>query len=87
LELPEPAVDGNIYVVSWQAALLMRVAPCTISRWQRKGYLHPIPQSPPHRPIYLWEDVITAEHEARKAAMKASGTTKQVQRNRKVPDD
>ena len=46
-----------------------------------KGYLKPVPGSPPRKPIYAYTDVTDAEYKARQEAIKASGTDKQVQRD------
>lgn len=81
MEIPEPAADGVIYVFTFQAACLLGVDPSTITRWRHLGYLAPIPASPPRRPVYRWDDAVAAEFKARMAAIAASGTDVQVQRN------
>lgn len=80
MELPPPAPDGEIYVSTKQAAMGMRVAPCTITRWRHLGYLTPIEGSPPRKPMYRWSDVIEAEYTAWQAALAASGTDVQIRR-------
>ena len=82
VELPAPAGDGQIYVTTVTAAKLMHVANCTITSWRNKGYLKPVPGSPPRRPLYLWDDVKAAELKARSMAIEASGTDIQVRRLR-----
>jgi hypothetical protein len=82
VELPAPARDGIIYVVTKTAAALIGVADCTITRWRDLGYLTPVPGSPPRKPLYRWPDVVEAEYQARQAAIAASGTDRQVRRAR-----
>lgn len=82
MDLPAPASDGLTYVTTATAAALLGVAPCTITSWKVKEYLRPIAGSPPRRPVYLWDDVLDAEATARHNALRTSGTTKQVQRDR-----
>ena len=85
MDLPEPASDGLIYVTTATAARLLGVAPCTVTSWKAKGYLRPVTGSPVRRPVYAWDDVMEAEFRARQNAIRTSGTTKQVQRDRAVP--
>jgi hypothetical protein len=80
VQLPEPQADGLIYVVTKQAAGLMGVTPATITHWRSRGYLKPQPGSLPRKPVYLWTDVVEAEFLAREAAIRASGTDRQVRR-------
>lgn len=80
MELPAPAPDGQVYVTTGQAAVLLDVAPCTITSWRYKGYLAPIEGSPPRKPIYLWADVLEAEHTAWRRAVETSGTDRHIKR-------
>lgn len=80
VQIPDAIADDLVYVFTGQAARLMGVAPCTITRWRDVGYLKPQPGSPPRRPVYLWDDVVEAEYKARMAAITASGTDVQVRR-------
>jgi len=80
LEMPFPAADGAVYVFTKQAADLMGVTPGTITHWRSRGYLEPVPGSPPRKPLYRWDDVVDAEYQARMAAIEASGTDIQVRR-------
>src|SRR4029077_3734389 len=66
------------------AAALLGIAPPTIRSWRAKGYLRPVPGSPPRRSVYLWDDVLDAEREARLNAIRTSGSDRQVQRDREV---
>ena len=84
MELPAPAADGLTYVTTATAARLLRIAPCTVTSWKVKGYLRPIPGSPLHKPVYLWDDVLDAEHTARSNALRTSGTDVQVRRDREA---
>ena len=81
MQVPDRVRDGETYVTTAEAAALMRVAVSTVSRWKAKGYLKPVPGSPPRKPIYAYTDVTDAEYKARQEAIKASGTDKQVQRD------
>jgi predicted site-specific integrase-resolvase len=80
MELPEPGPDGLTYVTSATAAALLGIAPPTIRSWRAKGYLRPVPGSPSRKSVYLWDDVLEAEHKARQNAIRTSGTNRQVQR-------
>lgn len=82
VQLPDPIADDLVYVFTKQAAALIGVAPCTITRWRALGYLKPAPGSPPRKPAYLWDDVLEAEYKARMAAIRTSGTDVQVRRER-----
>jgi hypothetical protein len=82
--LPPPSQDGTIWLTTAQAAAEMRVAPCTITSWRTKGYLAPHPASPLRHPLYSLDDLIGAEHAARAAALRTSGTLKRVRRDRAV---
>lgn len=82
MELPPAAHDGETYVTTTLGARLLRVAVCTISSWKAKGYVQPVTGSPPGRPLYRWDDLIEAEYIARQNAIRTSGSTKQVQRDR-----
>ena len=75
--------EDAVYVSTRQASALMHVAPCTITRWRTRGYLTPIPGSPPRRPMYRWKDVIGAEYKAWEAAVAASGTDRHLARDRR----
>lgn len=66
MNLP-PVIDGVTYVLTKQAAALMGVSVPTISRWKEKGWLTPIPESPPGKPIYRLSDVRATEARARRA--------------------
>lgn len=81
VQIPDRMVDGETYVTTKEAAALMRVAVSTVSRWKAKGYLKPVPGSPPRKPIYAYTDVTDAEYRARQEALKASGSDRQVQRD------
>lgn len=82
VELPLPSSDGKRYVTTALGARLLGVAECTISSWKQKGYIQPVAGSPPRRPLYLWDDLVEGEYKARAAAIEASGTDKQVRRDR-----
>ena len=73
VDLPAPASDGLTYVTTAVAARLLGLAPCTITSWKTKEYLKPVAGSPPRRPVYLWDDVLEAEHTARQNALRTSG--------------
>lgn len=88
VELPAPAPDGETYLTTRQAAQVARVADCTITSWRKKNLLVPHPGSPPRKPIYLMDDVLTAERQAWQNALEASGTDRQIKRRqpgREVP--
>jgi len=82
LLLPPEAGDGEVYVLTKTAAEAMGVAMCTISQWARRGYLTPMPWSPPRKPVYRLSDVRKAEKLTRDNALRTSGTDRQVQRMR-----
>lgn len=82
VDLPAPASDGETYLTTQQAALLARVAECTITSWKNKKLLVPVPGSPPRKPIYRMDDVLAAERQAWKRAIQASGTDIQIKRRR-----
>jgi hypothetical protein len=84
LLLPEPASDGEIYILTKDAAAAMGVAVCTVSQWRRRGYLEPVPGSPPRKPLYRLSDVRRAEKLTRDNAIRVSGSDAQVQRMRGV---
>lgn len=86
MEIPDREFDGEIYVNTKEAAALMRVAVSTVSRWKDKGYLRPIPGSPPRKPIYAYSDLLEAEYRARQEAIRASGSARQCRRDREVED-
>jgi hypothetical protein len=81
VQIPDAIADDLVYVFTSQAARLVGVAPCTVTRWRNIGYLKPAPGSPPRKPAYLWDDVLEAEYKARMAAIRTSGTDVQVRRN------
>lgn len=72
--------DGTEYWTTKEAAEAMGVAPSTVSTWRRIGYLTPIPESPPRRPIYRALDVALAEKAAYDAAIRTSGSAKRSSR-------
>ncbi len=74
------AEDGEIYLTTTDAAREFGVAHNTVSGWRSRGLLIPIPQSPPHKPIYRFIDVAMAEKKARDNAIRTSGTDKRVRR-------
>ena len=82
VQIPDPIADDLVYVLTKQAAELIGVAPCTITRWRHLGYLKPVPESPPRRPVYLWDDVIEAEFRATQAGIRASGIDPRTLRTR-----
>ena len=82
MELPEPAANGVIYLHTKAAAELFGVACCTISSWKTKGYLCPLPGSPPRKPMYSYDDLVQAEYSAWQAALRTSGTDKRIKRRR-----
>jgi predicted site-specific integrase-resolvase len=82
LLLPDAAEDGETYVFTKAAAEAMGVAECTVSQWRRRGYLEPVPGSPPRKPLYRLSDVRRAEKLTRDNAIRVSGSDRQVQRMR-----
>jgi len=80
VDLPDRVRDGETYVTTKEAAALMRVAISTVSRWRAKGYLKPVPGSPPRKPVYTYSAVLEAEYTARQNGIAASGSDRQVQR-------
>lgn len=86
MELPEPAPDGRIYLCTKSAAELFGVRACTISSWKTKGLLTPLPGSPPHKPLYAYDDLVQAEYTAWQNALRTSGTDKRVTR-RHIPGE
>jgi hypothetical protein len=81
LLLPEPAADGLIYLTSAQAGELMGVSPAAVLRWERVGYLPAAGKGERGRRLYEYGAVITAEFQAREAAIRTSGTDAQVRRH------
>ncbi len=80
MQIPDRTRHGETYVTTKEAAALMRVAISTVSRWRAKGYLKPIPGSPPRKPIYTYTAVLEAEYVARQKGIEASGSDRQVRR-------
>lgn len=77
--------DDIEYWTTKQAAEGMDVSPSTVSGWRRKGYLTPIDESPPGRPIYRKLDVARAEKTAYDAAIRTSGSAKRSSRRYDQP--
>lgn len=80
VQLPDRTRDGETFVTTAEAAALMRVAVSTVSRWKAKGYLKPVPGSPPRKPVYTYSAVLEAEYTARQKGIEASGSDRQVRR-------
>lgn len=80
VDIPDRTRDGETFVTTAEAAQLMRVAISTVSRWKSKGYLKPVPGSPPRKPIYTYSAVLEAEYIARRKGIEASGSDRQVRR-------
>jgi hypothetical protein len=80
MDLPDRTRDGETFVTTAEAAALMRVAVSTVSRWKAKGYLKPVPGSPPRKPVYTYSAVLEAEYVARQNGIAASGSDRQVRR-------
>jgi len=80
MDLPDRIRDGETYITTKEAAALMRVAISTVSRWRAKGYLKPVPGSPPRKPVYTYSAVLEAEYTARQNGIAASGSDCQVRR-------
>jgi hypothetical protein len=82
LLLPPAAPDGETYLFTKEAAAAVGVAVCTISQWKAKGYIEPLPGSPPRKPLYSLSALRRAERETRERAIEATGTDRLVQRRR-----
>jgi hypothetical protein len=84
VELPPAASDGETYLFTKDAAQAMGIAPCTVSQWKKKGYIKPVPGSPPRKPLYALSALQQAEQETRERAIAATKTDRRVQRKRGV---